>query len=189
MAKERGGFPSCWQASGTGWNLWWGRSRLQTLWLETARLPSCCSSTCLGLVLPSLKMPSVTPLLYFIRPVWGKFNPDDFLRVLSLLALAFPNQKGDVAAKARLSIQWGSPIRRLLLPFPSAIFKSLIPAVFTDSGFLVQPPFFWHWMLQQTLLQRPGNRARCLQGNQSLQHPDCSRSKALPSQKLNPKLV
>lgn len=46
----------------------------------------------------------------------------------------------DGPAKAMLSVQCSSAIRRLLLALPPAIFKSLIPAVSTDSGFPVQPP-------------------------------------------------
>lgn len=98
------------------------------------------------LLQPAIKIYSVKLLVYFFRPVWVKFDSDDSLRVLYSFFLPFLTQEGmwqfDVTAKTMLSVECSSAIRRLFLALPPAIFKSLTPAVSTDSGSPLQPPFF-----------------------------------------------
>lgn len=151
--------------------------------MEGARKGSPANSTAGGcpaslLLHPAIKIYSLKLPVHFFRPVWVKFGSDDFLRVLYSFFLPFLIRKAmwqlDVTAKAMLSVQCSSAIRRLFLALPPATFKSLIPAVSTDSDFPVQPSFFSCRLSQQTLPQMPEKESLCLKGNHSLQPSDCS---------------
>lgn len=120
-------------------------------------------------------------LVPFFRPVWVKFDSDN-LRVLSLLLLAFPNQKGDVAVGCNSFLN--SAAQQLedyswLYPLQFLSLSSLLSLQIQASQFNLP-----YSLSQQTLPQRLEKRFLCLKGNHSLQPSDCSQSKPLAGQTL-----